>query len=206
MSSKKPSVVRPSVTAPGEVEPDAPRRPRPKVKLKISKPAPVVDKPVEPAIEPTEPPPSDPPPIKTPRLREEVNRSFDEDAAAEHGKPYIRLLNATGCVRPVLVEYVADRLCDGYHFIVDEPAVPRHGGDPERLDGDGTPGFFMRAVLARRPSNRDEALQYWLSRMQEDAIRFDGRSDLLWSYIATVRRFLDGIVSVRTAGADLLGQ
>lgn len=214
MTLKKPSTTRPSVQKP-EVElpkPDeiveeiddgdesgfldekrvaVPPPPQPKSKKPKKAPTPP---PVDSSLEST-PAPATPPPevkgqLKLPRSDGQQEGWNDEDDGGEgdHGLRYIRMLNLVGLVRPVDVDHVPDRLCDGYFFIVDEPAVPRVSGDPQRCDGESHPGFTIKPYMdGGRPTSIAQAMKMWLARMQQDRARFQDREDLAWDFVDQLR-------------------
>lgn len=210
MTLKKPSVKKPEVTRPEVTPPEAdeiietiddesgfleekravvpePPAVKPK-KPKLVKPDVAT---VGQAADPVAPVPEVKGQLKLPRsdgAQEGWNVDDDEEGGGDHGLKYIRMLNLVGLVRPVDVDHVPDRLCDGYFFIVDEPAVPRVTGDPQRCDGEAEPGFTVKPYMdGGRPTSMAQAMKMWLSRMQQDRARFQDRDDLLWSYVDMLR-------------------
>lgn len=169
MSVKKPVVLRPSI----EPSVDTSRtRPSPKAKLRIRK-QPKPELPLRPE--------ADQSPESDSRLKRQVPQPVE--SRADHGEPFIRMLSPVNVVRPITPEYIPDRLCSGFYFIVDEPAVPRLYGDPEQPDATKMQGYVIRAEIAPIPGSIVEALEMWIRRMERDEIQFDYRADLLWGYI-----------------------
>lgn len=212
MSLKKPSVSRPPVQKSETVAPKVdeiveeiddgddlgfleekratiPAPPQPKPKKSKKPAAPPVDSKLEsePAAAPV---PEIKGQLKLPRAdgQQEGWNDDDDDGEGDHGLLYIRMLNLVGLVRPVDVDHVPDRLCDGYFFIVDEPAVPRVTGDPQRCDGESQPGFTIKPYMdGGRPTSIAQAMKMWLARMQQDRARFQDRDDLSWKFVDQLR-------------------
>jgi len=181
--SKKPTTTKPTISKPTNSTRAKKPAPAFKIKLKIAKPVAessqeneLNDEALAPLVSKGEPE-SGPP-------------DSDESDGDSVGVPYVRLLNQINLIRPVDVEHVADRLCEGYHFIEDEPSVPRVLGNCDLPDGASDPGFTLRAVPMNRPNNTVEALQVWLRRMIADQTNFEGHKQLRWKYVATVRQMI----------------
>lgn len=213
MSLKRPSVkkpaapvlTKPKVTKPKVAEPDLVEQIDDDgflVEKSVAIPAPAA----KPGPKPKKPKPAEPAaapvaetPVPVPDVQgqmklgpqdgwNEAGSDNTEEGDGDHGVKYVRMLNLVGLVRPVDVDHVADRLCDGYFFITDEPAVPRVTGDPQRCDGESQPGFTIRPFMdGGRPTSIEQAMKMWLHRMTQDRYRFEGRKDLLWRFADQLR-------------------
>jgi hypothetical protein len=104
------------------------------------------------------------------------------------GDAFVRMINNSGAVRGVVINQIANRLCDGYKFIEGEPTAPRLYGDPDKCDLYGTAGWYPRPRQMPKPNTDPDAYRIWLEQMNADVLTPMGnRAELQWGWIHRVK-------------------
>ena len=96
----------------------------------------------------------------------------DESDSDRTGQAFVRMLNRSKTVVPVVSEQVPDRLCDGYELIEGETCIPRFNGGLCKCDQSSTPGWkpVGRSGIPK-PHMPREGMLIWLDQMIKDRSR-----------------------------------
>jgi hypothetical protein len=156
-------------------------------KITIRRPSPIDTQPPASPVKKTRRP-------KAPSAKKHL-RTANEDTPDlhNHGSLFVRMMNTSGIVVPVVASHVANRLFLGYRFIENEPSIPRYHGKPEVCEQtEEDPDFVPRPRMCVSPNDVPSATVLWANFMIADRKVYGNRTDLDWATLYRLEAMLRG--------------